>query len=75
MLYEYINGGELWKKSTIYGIHSVDLIRFYFKQVLEGIKHMHSFNIVHRDIKVLLNKNYLLINKFNNKSNYVQFQN
>ena len=52
MLYEYINGGEIWRKSTNYGIFSTDLIRFYFKQILLGINHMHSFDIIHRDIKV-----------------------
>lgn len=52
ILYEYVNGGELWKKSTVYGIPSEKLIKYYFLQVLDGIKHMHSFRIIHRDIKV-----------------------
>lgn len=52
ILYEYVNGGELWKKSVCYGLHSVDLIRYYFIQVLKGIKHLHDHGILHRDIKV-----------------------
>jgi serine/threonine protein kinase len=51
ILYEYVNGGELWKKTVVYGITSNKLIKYYFKQVLDGISHMHSFKIVHRDIK------------------------
>jgi serine/threonine protein kinase len=52
ILYEYVNGGELWQKSTVYGIPYVGLIKYYYKQVLDGIAHLHSFDIVHRDIKV-----------------------
>jgi serine/threonine protein kinase len=52
ILYEYVNGGELWKKSIIYGLPSEKLVKFYFLQLLDGISHMHRFNIVHRDIKV-----------------------
>ena len=51
ILYEYINGGDLWNKSVIYGMKCEKLIKFYFIQLLKGIKHIHSFNIAHRDIK------------------------
>lgn len=52
VLYEYINGGELWQKCVVYGLPNVDLVRYYFLQLLDGISHLHSYNIVHRDIKV-----------------------
>ena len=51
ILYEYINGGDLWHKAVLYGIPSEKLIKYYFIQLLLGINHMHSFNIIHRDIK------------------------
>ena len=51
ILYEYINGGDLWEKSVIYGMPCEKLIKYYFIQLLKGIKHIHSFNIAHRDIK------------------------
>lgn len=51
ILYEYINGGDLWHRAVIYGINCEKLIKFYFIQLLYGIKHLHSFNIAHRDIK------------------------
>ncbi len=53
LLYEYVNGGELWKKSIIYGLPNEKLVKYYFLQVLDGISHMHKYNIVHRDIKVM----------------------
>ena len=51
ILYEYINGGDLWHKSVVYGMSCEKLIKYYFIQLLLGVKHIHSFNIVHRDIK------------------------
>jgi serine/threonine protein kinase len=54
ILYEYVNGGELWKKCVIYGLPSERLVKFYFLQILDGIKQMHKYNIIHRDIKVNL---------------------
>ena len=52
LLYEYVNGGELWRKSVINGLISERLVKYYFLQILEGISHLHKHNIVHRDIKV-----------------------
>ena len=51
ILYEYINGGDLWKKVVVYGLNCMKKIKLYFIQILLAIKHMHSFNICHRDIK------------------------
>ena len=51
ILYEYINGGDLWHRKVIYGIPSEKLIKFYFIQIIEAVKHIHSFNIAHRDLK------------------------
>ena len=51
ILYEYINGGDLWHKKVIYGIPCEQLIKFYFIQIIQAVKHMHSFNIAHRDLK------------------------
>lgn len=52
MLYEYINGGELWQYCKVYGLPSIRLIKYYFKQIIEAIIHIHSFDLVHRDLKV-----------------------
>ena len=51
ILYEYINGGDLWHRKVIYGIPSEKLIKFYFIQIIDAVKHIHSFNIAHRDLK------------------------
>lgn len=51
LLYEYIGGGDLWKKGVIYGLKCEKLIKFYFIQIIKAIQHLHSFEIVHRDIK------------------------
>ena len=51
ILYEYINGGDLWHKKVIYGIPCEKLIKFYFIQIIQAVQHMHSFNIAHRDLK------------------------
>ena len=51
ILYEYINGGDLWKRCVVYGHPCEMRIKYYFLQLLNGIKHMHSCNVPHRDIK------------------------
>ena len=51
ILYEYINGGDLWHRKVIYGIPCEKLIKYYFIQIIQAVKHIHSFNIVHRDLK------------------------
>ena len=51
ILYEYINGGDLWHRKVIYGIPSEKLIKYYFIQIIQAVKHIHSFNIAHRDLK------------------------
>ena len=51
ILFEYINGGDLWHRKVIYGLPSEKLIKFYFIQILQAVKHIHSFNIAHRDLK------------------------
>jgi len=56
ILYEYVNGGELWRRCVIYGLPSEKLIKYYFLQILDGISHMHRHKIVHRDIKVNISK-------------------
>ena len=64
ILYEYINGGDLWKRVVIYGMPCEKRAKYYFIQILNAIKHMHSFNIPHRDIKpenILVTKNEKLI--------------
>jgi serine/threonine protein kinase len=63
MLYEYINGGELWQQCRVYGISNVGLIKYYFKQIIEAVMHLHSYNIVHRDLKVILK--FMLARKHN----------
>lgn len=64
ILYEYINGGDLWKRCIVYGLPSEQLVKFYFIQLLHAIKHMHSFNVPHRDIKpenILVTKDEMVL--------------
>ena len=56
ILFEYINGGDLWHRKVIYGLPSEKLIKFYFIQILQAVKHIHSFNIAHRDLKQTISK-------------------
>jgi serine/threonine protein kinase len=48
---EYIPGGSLGSLITKYGPLSEKLIKIYLRQILLGLKYLHSLGIVHRDIK------------------------
>jgi serine/threonine protein kinase len=50
-LYEYIKGEDLYKIVSNYGLKSEQLVKFYFIQILNAIKYLHSLSIPHRDIK------------------------
>ena len=51
ILYEYINGENLQNIISNYGLKSEQEVKFYFIQILNSIKYLHSLNIAHRDIK------------------------
>ncbi len=58
LLLEYVSGGTLEDKIDN-DFEEVTIINI-FKQILEGLKYLHSNNIVHRDIKpdnILIDKN------------------
>ena len=48
---EYVSGGSLSSRIKHYGAYREPMIQHYMKQCLEGLKYMHSKNIIHRDIK------------------------
>lgn len=48
---EYVGGGSIRSILNKYGALSENNIRKYTKQILNGLKYLHSNNIVHRDIK------------------------
>ena len=41
ILYEYINGGDLWHRKVIYGIPCEKLIKYYFIQIIQAVQHIH----------------------------------
>ncbi|XP_076059686.1 serine/threonine-protein kinase chk-1-like [Oratosquilla oratoria] len=47
---EYAPGGSLNEKIGDKGL-SEDKVRFYFVQLIEGVKYLHSLHITHRDLK------------------------
>ena len=49
---EYINGGNLFSFVKKRRKLSEKTAKFLFKQIILGIKHIHSKKIVHRDIKL-----------------------
>jgi len=51
MVMEYVAEGDLFKWITQKLAFQDSLARFVFKQVVEGLQHMHSKNIIHRDLK------------------------
>ncbi len=48
---EYCSGGSLAKKIEVYGPLKEEDIRNYVEQILYGLNYLHSYNIIHRDIK------------------------
>ncbi|MCO5553556.1 hypothetical protein L7F22_007079 [Adiantum nelumboides] len=51
MLMEYVIGGEIFSHLRRAGRFSVDVTRFYTATLLLAIRHLHSRNIVYRDLK------------------------
>ena len=52
IIMEYINGGNLFSFLKKRRKVSEKTAKFLFKQIILGIKYIHSHNIVHRDIKL-----------------------
>ena len=52
IIMEYINGGNLFNFVKKRRKLSEKTAKFLFRQIILGIKHIHSQNIVHRDIKL-----------------------
>jgi len=51
MTLEYVIGGELFSHLRKAGRFSNDTTRFYTAQIILGLEHLHSFDIVYRDLK------------------------
>ena len=60
MVLELAKGGELFDYLASGGALSERFARYYFRQLIEGLSHMHQNGIVHRDIKL---QNLLLNDK------------
>jgi serine/threonine protein kinase len=52
IIMEYINGGNLFSFVKKRRKLSEKIAKFLFRQIILGIQHMHSKNIIHRDIKL-----------------------
>lgn len=47
-----ITGGDLHYHLTQHGVFSEPEVRFYAAELILGLEHLHSLNIVYRDLKV-----------------------
>jgi serine/threonine-protein kinase Chk1 len=60
---EYVSKGEIFDFVANGGPFPETIARHYFKELLDGLEHIHSNGIVHRDIKpenVLISADYTL---------------
>ena len=69
VIMEYCNGGMLSNLLTNYKLKfarpfPIEVIQYFMRQIVEGLKYIHSHNIIHRDIKL---DNILLKVKNKNK--------
>ena len=51
MLFDYINGGELFHHLAITKVFTEDRAKFYFAQIFLALEFLHSNSIIYRDLK------------------------
>ena len=49
---EYIPRGMLFDIAKVKGAQGEEISRFFAKQLISGLKHMQTFNLCHRDLKL-----------------------
>jgi serine/threonine protein kinase len=64
MVMEYIPRGMLFDIAKVKGAQGEEITRFFAKQLISGLKHMQTFNLCHRDLKL---ENILVDQNFNLK--------
>ena len=60
IMYEFLQGGELFESLTKLGKLNECIAAFVLKQIMNAINYLHSLNIVHRDLKP---ENIMIIDK------------
>lgn len=52
LVFDFLRGGDLQKRVAKAGAYSELQALSIFKQILEGLSHLHSRGIIHRDLKL-----------------------